>query len=104
MVLSSGEELFVLHCKAYKLTPEREYRFDKMRRWKADFFFAPNLLVEIEGGTGINGRHNRAKGYSDDCCKYNQATEMGFRILRFTSEMVVNGTAIDTTLRVLAGK
>src|SRR5260363_408002 len=48
--------------------PQREYRFDAMRRWKFDFAW-PNwkIAVECEGGIWTQGRHTRALGFEADC-------------------------------------
>ncbi len=82
-----------------------EYRFVDTRRWKADFYLPEhNVLLEIEGGTGYflnpkgktirGGRHSRQKGYEDDCRKYNAAQLVGgFRVVRFTTGMVLSGEA-----------
>ena len=102
--LSSGEELFAQHCQAFKLEPVREYVFAPPRKWRADFFFAPNLIVEIEGGAWTSGRHVRGGGFGEDIAKYNAATLAGFRVLRFTTEMVVSGMAIDQTREALNGR
>lgn len=71
--------------------PEREYRFDAHRRWKTDFAWPEHkIIVEIEGGTRRQGRHNRYQGYRDDCEKYNAATVQGWRVLRYTGEMITD--------------
>ena len=70
---------------------EREYRFEPMRRWRADFASpAHRLLVEIEGGLYNGGRHVRSGGYTSDAIKYNWATMMepGWRVIRLTSAML----------------
>ena len=68
---------------------EREYRFEPMRRWRADFaHLASRTLIEIEGGLYQQGRHNRAHGYQADCEKYNWATMTGWRVIRLTSMML----------------
>jgi very-short-patch-repair endonuclease len=36
-----------------------------------------------------------------DCTKYNSAVLRGWRVLRFTTEQVVSGYAIDTVLQAL---
>jgi very-short-patch-repair endonuclease len=77
-------------------TPEREFKF-ATRRWRSDFAWpAHMLLVEVEGGTHVNGRHNRPQGYEDDCEKYDEATLLGWRVLRFTGRQVRNGYAVRT--------
>lgn len=66
---------------------EREYRFHKTRRWRADFAFVQQrILVELEGGVWTRGRHTRGQGFIDDCDKYNEAVADGWRVIRFTSE------------------
>ena len=68
---------------------EREWRFDEVRRWRADFAHPGSMtLIEIEGGTHANGRHNRAQGYADDCEKYNVATLGGWQVYRLTANMI----------------
>jgi len=68
---------------------EREYRFEPMRRWRADFaHIASKTLLEIEGGLYQQGRHQRLHGYQADCEKYNWATMAGWRVLRLTSAML----------------
>jgi very-short-patch-repair endonuclease len=64
---------------------EREYKFHPRRKWQADFVHVPTLLmVEIEGGVWMRGRHNSPRGFIADCEKYNAATLMGWRVLRLT--------------------
>jgi hypothetical protein len=52
------------------------------------------LAVEVEGGSWIAGRHVRGRGFEADCEKYNQAVLLGWRVLRFTSAMVEDSTAL----------
>lgn len=100
--LSPGEEAFALHCRAEKLNPVREFIFHHTRKWRFDFYFPEQrLAVEIEGGLRAGGRHQRIAGFTDDAEKYNQATSMGIRVLRYTPAMVLAGTAIDEVLKVL---
>lgn len=72
-----------------------EYQFCPDRRFRADFYIPSlNVLVEYEGifkGTD-NGkysgasRHTSVLGYSTDCEKYNLATVLGYRVLRYTAK------------------
>ena len=102
---SEGEATFLLHCRIEKLNPIAEYQFDPDRKWRADFcFLAEKLLVEIEGGIwlGKAGGHTSGKGMEANMEKYNRATVLGFKLLRFSSEAVKSGKAIKMTKLVLA--
>jgi len=71
------------------LRPEEEYLFCEGRRWRFDFAWTyKKVAVEIEGGVWIQGRHNRGKGFINDCEKYNTATLLGWRVLRYTPQML----------------
>jgi very-short-patch-repair endonuclease len=89
--------------------PEREYRFHSTRKWRADFAYPDlKLLIEIEGGFFArkgskrcpvcknlpSGRHLTGKGARADAEKYNSATLLGFRLLRFLPEQVKSGEAL----------
>jgi very-short-patch-repair endonuclease len=86
-------------------TPEREYRFAPPRRYRADFAYPDKmLLIEVEGGVWVRGAHTRGGHYNSDCEKYNLAAMNGWKVLRFTSNMINDGTAIDTIEKVLNEK
>lgn len=69
----------------------REYQFAHPRKWRADFIVGNDLLVEVEGGSWSGGRHVSGVGYRNDCEKYNAAVLRGYRVLRFTADMVRHG-------------
>lgn len=74
--------------------PEANYRFHPVRRWMADFAWPDSrVLVEMEGGTFARGRHVRPMGFRRDAEKYNAATLMGFKVLRYTSDMLIDDPA-----------
>lgn len=78
--------------------PEREYKFHPTRRWKFDFCWPSKMVaVELEGGTWTGGRHTRPVGFEKDCEKYNEAAIMGWKVLRFTANMVHSGEALTKT-------
>ncbi len=80
----------------------KERKFHDKRRWKFDFAFPKDrVAVEIEGGTWISGRHNRGSGFIKDMEKYNHAALLGWRVLRFTPQQVLDGSAIAFIKRVL---
>ena len=115
-VLSKLEERFDFQIRAFKLaTPEREYRFAAhavggpgkglkvrlqeagLKDWRMDFAWPSiKLAVEIEGGIFVDGRHSRGAGMRADMRKYNAATLMGWKVLRFDGDAVKNGEAINT--------
>ena len=78
--------------------PTVEHQFHEGRKWRFDFAWDEyDLAVEVEGATWMpNGRHTSGAGFRKDCEKYNQATLDGWRLLRFTSDMIDDGTAIAT--------
>lgn len=65
------------------------------RDWRFDFAFPDAMLaVEVEGGAWTNGRHTRGAGFAGDCDKYNAATMLGWRVLRFLPAKVYSGEAL----------
>lgn len=87
--------------------PLPAYRFDLNRRWEFDFAWPDvHVAVEIEGGiwrgrgrgspTAANpgGAHSHPTKILRDIEKYNAAARAGWRVFRFTTDMVKNGEAI----------
>lgn len=72
--------------------PQREHKFAAAwaRDWRFDFAWpVQKVAVEIEGGTWKGkGGHTTGVGYQKDCEKYNAAIELGWRVLRYTPQMV----------------
>lgn len=80
---------FDLIAKAHGMELVREYRFHPVRKWRADFAIPEHkILLEIEGGGYVYGRHHRPAGYRKDCEKYNEAVKLGWRVLRYTTDML----------------
>ncbi|MCG5790272.1 DUF559 domain-containing protein [Acinetobacter baumannii] len=95
-VVSEGEATLVQHLKTHKISFEQEYKFHPKRKWRADFLITgTKILVEVEGGIWSGGRHTRGKGYLGDMEKYNEAAMMGFTVLRFSTEQVKSGLAVQ---------
>ena len=93
----------------------REYQFHPTRKWRFDFIICrlevqsiydskistsqaikdgKLIAVEIEGGIYSQGRHTRGSGFMKDCEKYNTAAARGWKVFRFPSSMVEDGSAI----------
>jgi very-short-patch-repair endonuclease len=86
---TTGEILLEKHLRELKIPFEAEYRFHPQRRWRFDFFLPEHrIAIEVEGGTWTRGRHVRGKGFESDLRKMNEATKMGIRVFKFTTNMV----------------
>jgi hypothetical protein len=100
---SALEEKFLAQVTASGLpSPEREYVFARPRRWRFDFCWSELLVaVEVEGGSWVNGRHNRGTGFRSDVDKYNEATKRGYKVYRVTGDMIHSGEALRVTKEAL---
>jgi very-short-patch-repair endonuclease len=84
--------------------PKTEYRFHPKRAWRLDFAWpALKLALEVEGGHWGDGRHTRGAGYTEDCAKYSCAAIAGWRVIRVTSTMMDDGTALDLLRAAFTG-
>lgn len=64
----------------------REYRFCPTRRFRFDCAWPEQkVAVEIEGGLWVTSRHRTGLGYHRDMQKYNLATQLGWKLLRFAA-------------------
>lgn len=100
---SSAEETlaFVLNLDQFPPS-EREYRFDRSRKWRFDFAWPDvKFAVEIEGLTHDGGRHQRIKGFQQDLDKYQAAMLQGWTVYRCSTAMVKSGTAVATIKAML---
>jgi len=78
--------------------PVTQFRFDPKRRWRFDFAWPDfDVAVDIDGGTWIGGRHTTGVGYQKDTEKMNAANILGWTMLRFTTNDVMNGSAANQT-------
>lgn len=89
-------QVLLTHIRQANLPePDLEVRFHPQRKWRFDLAWpAYRLAVEVEGGVWSGGRHVRGQGYIGDCRKYNHASLLGWRLLRFPTEMIETGEAI----------
>lgn len=89
--------LLDVHMRAVGLSPQAEYRFHPVRRWRFDYAFPELMLaVEVEGGAWTGGRHTRGKGFQNDLDKYDEAMRLGWTVYRCSPEMVKQGRAVQT--------
>ena len=85
--------------KKMKLKVIPEYKFVPGRKFRADWFILDkNILVEYEGLMSKKSRHTTVTGFTNDSTKYNYATVLGYRLLRYTA---LNYKNINEDLRQL---
>ena len=82
---------------------EKEFRFHKTRRWRADFAHQASLtLFEVDGGVW-GGRHVHGSGFMGDCEKHLAAYEAGWTVVRFSPRDLtadrMKGVVARTALR-----
>ena len=100
---SPAETLLAVQLEQAGIPFEREYRFHPTRRWRADFrvycladHVCPNgILVEIDGGGYVAGRHSRGAGMEKDAEKQSAAAILGYRVIRVTPRQVEDGRALS---------
>jgi very-short-patch-repair endonuclease len=104
-VKSPAETLLAVQLDMAGIHNVREFMFAApQRKWRADFMIGLDLLVEIDGGSWVAGRHTRGSGFEKDAEKLNAAAELGYRVLRFTPRMVESGEALAQIQRILGMK
>jgi hypothetical protein len=115
MSQSNAELLLSVQLEQAGIPFEREYRFHPERKWRSDFIawhpaasqYDPEygrLLIEIDGGSWVAGRHTRGTGFEKDAEKLNAAAELGYRVLRYTPRMIESGEALEQIRRILSMK
>ena len=61
----------------------KEFQFHPTRRWRFDYAIPSHkIALEVEGGVFSKGRHTRGAGFIGDIEKYNEATRLGWRVVR----------------------
>ena len=82
-----------------------EFRFHPVRRWRADYaILRYKILLEVEGGIYIGGRHTRGVGFKNDMDKYNSATSMGYSVLRVTPSDLMKTSTLDLIKETIKNK
>lgn len=65
---------------------ERNYQFDRPRRWELDFaWLMQRVAIEVQGGMHSRGAHVRPAGYRRDSQKSRRAQLMGWIVLPCTA-------------------
>ena len=102
---SPAEQLLAVQLEQAGIPFEREYRFAPPRRWRADFkiglviarhdWVDRRILIEIDGGGYVAGRHSRGTGIEKDAEKQSAAAILGYRVVRVTPKQVEDGRALS---------
>lgn len=101
---SEGESILMRDLRALGIGFEHEYKFHPIRKWRADFLISnTKILIEVEGGIWSQGRHTRGTGYIGDMEKYNAAAILGFQVLRFSTQQVKSGSAVQQIEQLVRG-
>lgn len=86
--------MFVKQELNIELVPE--VKFHSSRKWRFDYAIPDKkIAIECEGGIWTRGRHTRGKGYKGDMEKYNAAVELGWKLLRFTPDELLQIETIN---------
>lgn len=81
------EQPFASYLAYMNINFVRQFKPLKDRKYKVDFYLPDyNIIIEIEGGQWIQGRHQRGTGFRLDIEKYNALTFAGYGILRLTTD------------------
>ena len=91
MVISDFETIWKV---AGLPAPQMEAHFHPKRKWRLDYYWPEyNLVVEVQGGIFVRGRHVTGIGSVGDMEKFNYLTLFGYRLLLFTPRQVKSGYA-----------
>jgi very-short-patch-repair endonuclease len=99
------EETLLGQLRALRLPkPEREYKFHPARLWRFDMAWpGVKFAVEVDGGTWVEGGHNRGKHMESDAEKGCEAVLLGWRVIHVTTDMVEDMRAANYVERILKG-
>lgn len=99
---SLAEQTLAAQLEQAGIPFEREYKFHAQRKWRADFAIHETLaweivplLIEIDGGAFIAGRHSRGTGVEKDAEKQSAAAILGYRVIRATPRQVEDGRCLS---------
>jgi hypothetical protein len=84
-------------CEAAGLPkPVGQYQSNPDRKWAHDWAWPDHLLiVEVQGGGWIRGRHHRGDGYREDLIKKLWLQTRGWTVLEVDPQMVRDGSAVQ---------
>jgi very-short-patch-repair endonuclease len=85
--------------------PKQEVRFHPERKWRFDLAWPEvKVAVEIEGGIYSGGRHTRPAGYIADMEKYNQASILGWTVIRVSPQQLLKARHLQQIRTVVLSR
>ena len=91
---SPAELLLATQLEQAGIPYVREFVAAAPRKYRWDFYLGDDLLVEIDGGAWVGGRHVRGSGVESDAEKSAMAAIRGYRFIRVTPAQVDDGRAL----------
>ena len=84
-------------------TPNRKIVMERIKDWNEIYEAWPEEKVacEVQGGVWVGGRHNRGKGYENDCDKLNLSQLEGWLLLYVTTTHIARGDAAELIRKAL---
>ena len=81
-----------------------ELKFHHERKWRFDYAIPDHkIAIEVEGGIWMKGggAHSRPKNILRDMAKYNEATALGWRLIRVTPQQLNKRYTINQIKKLL---
>ena len=79
----------------------KEFQFCKDRKFKSDYYLPQlNLIIECEGGIYTGQAHGSIKGILRDIEKYNLATILGYKVLRYTPDRLYSNEVLNAIKQI----
>jgi hypothetical protein len=97
------EACFRKYCTEEGVSPPvAELVFAPPRKWRFDYAWPDyKVALEVEGGAWTGGRHTRGSGFMKDIEKYNEASCLGWRLIRTVPSEMTSVAVIQTIKRAI---
>lgn len=99
-----GRDVSGPYCLGCVLLPPEvcHHVYRKTRDFRCDFAWPEQrIILEVEGGVWVQGRHTRGSGFTKDLTKYNLITEAGWTVYRVSQREITSGEALNIIARAL---
>ena len=91
-----AEETLFQQLEEFAIGYERKFQFKITKHWRFDFHIVKKrLLIEIAGGPWSGGRGGKLANKAWSMERYDDAEELGYRIMRFEPDQVESGYALQ---------